>query len=85
MLHGPEFMSVQHMTPAAKDLVINKLKSVQWLTDEHEQEVDKVIKFIENGPGSDGTHFVQRMQQTDAYRKQNFMDTHPEIAKAMGY
>jgi hypothetical protein len=25
------------------------------------------------------------MKQTDEYRKQNFMDTHPEIAKAMGY
>jgi hypothetical protein len=25
------------------------------------------------------------MKRTDTYRKQNFMDTHSEIAKAMGY
>ena len=47
--------------------------------------IDNIIKFIENGPGSDGQEFLYRMKQTDAYRKQNFMDTHPEIAKAMGY
>jgi hypothetical protein len=25
------------------------------------------------------------MKTTDEYREQNFLDTHPEIAKAMGY
>ena len=44
-----------------------------------------LIKFIENGPGSDGTDFLFKMQRTDAHRKQCFTDTHPEIAKAMGY
>ena len=44
-----------------------------------------MINFIENGPGSDGTEFLDKMQRTDSYRKQNFVDTHPEIAKAMGY
>jgi len=34
---------------------------------------------------SDGKEFLFKMKQTDAYRKQNFMITHPEIAKAMGY
>lgn len=85
VLHGPEFMSVQCMTPEAKELVLNKLKTTFWKTKEHQQEIDNLIKFIENGPGSDGTEFLSRMKRTDEYRKQNFMDTHPEIAKAMGY
>ena len=38
-----------------------------------------------DGKGSDGKRFLFEMQRTDAYRKQNFADTHPEIAKAMGY
>lgn len=85
MLHSPDHMSVQRMTPAAKDLVLNKLKTTFWKSSKHQQEINNVIQFIENGPGSDGKEFLRQMQRTDTYRKQNFMDTHPEIARAMGY
>lgn len=85
MLHSPNHMSIQYMPPAAKELVLNKLKTTFWKTSKYAGEINNVIKFIENGPGSDGQEFLKRMKQTDSYRKQNFMDTHPEIAKAMGY
>lgn len=85
MLHSPEHMSIQYMTDQAKQLVIDKLTSHFWSTNKHHGEIENVIRFIENGPGSDGSEFVKRMKQTDEYRKQNFADTHPEIAKAMGY
>ena len=45
----------------------------------------RIIKFIENGQGSDGKEFLRKMQLTDEYRKQSLADTHPEIARAMGY
>jgi hypothetical protein len=73
------------MTPAARELVLNKLKTTFWTSSKYQKEIDNVIAFIENGPGSDGFEFLSKMKQTDEYRKQNFMDTHPEIAKAMGY
>ena len=73
------------MTPAAQELVLNKLKTTFWTTTKHQQEIDNVIKFIELGSGSDGQEFLRQMKQTDAYRKQNFTNTHPEIAEAMGY
>jgi MoaA/NifB/PqqE/SkfB family radical SAM enzyme len=85
MMHSPDHLSIQYMTPAAKELVLNKLKATIWTTAAYQREIDNVISFIENGNGSDGTEFLTKMQQTDAYRKQNFMDTHPEIAIAMGY
>ena len=85
MMHSPEEMSIAHMTPSARELVLNKLKNTFWKSEFYQQEIDNVIKFIDNGPGSDGTEFLFKMQRTDAYRKQNFMDTHPEIAEAMGY
>jgi MoaA/NifB/PqqE/SkfB family radical SAM enzyme len=85
MLHSPDHMSIQHMTAAAKELVLNKLKTTFWKSSKYQQEINNVIQFIENGAGSDGSEFLRKMQQTDAYRKQNFMDTHPEIARAMGY
>jgi hypothetical protein len=85
MMHGPAHMSVQYMPPAAKELVLNKLKTTSWTTDNYQQEINNVINFIELGPGSNGKKFLFQMKQTDQYRRQNFMDTHPEIAAAMGY
>lgn len=85
MLHSPDHMSVQYMTPAANELVLTKLKTQFWSTAAYHKEIDNVISFIENGAGSDGAEFMRKMKQTDEYRKQSFMTTHPEIAKAMGY
>jgi hypothetical protein len=85
MLHSPDHMSIQNMTATAKELVLNKLKTTFWKSAKYQQEINNVIQFIENGTGSDGSEFLHKMQQTDAYRKQNFMNTHPEIARAMGY
>ena len=85
MLHSPDHMSIQRMTPAAQDLVLNKLKTTVWTSKHYQREIDNVIKFVEQGAGSDGLEFLEKMQRTDAYRKQNFKDTHPEIAQAMGY
>jgi MoaA/NifB/PqqE/SkfB family radical SAM enzyme len=85
MLHSPDHMSIQHMTQLAQELVLNKLKTNFWTSKQYQREIDNVIKFIEQGSGSDGREFLEKMQRTDAYRKQNFKDTHPEIARAMGY
>jgi MoaA/NifB/PqqE/SkfB family radical SAM enzyme len=85
MLHSPDHMSIQHMTTAAQQLVLNKLKTTVWTNKQYQREIDNVIKFIEQGAGSDGQEFLEKMQRTDAYRKQNFSDTHLEIARAMGY
>jgi MoaA/NifB/PqqE/SkfB family radical SAM enzyme len=85
MLQQPSHMSIQQMTPAARELVLNKLKSTFWTSDKYQKEIDSVIKFIENGQGSDGKEFLHQMKRTDTYRKQCFTDTHPEIARAMGY
>jgi len=85
MMHSPEYMNIQHLTPEAKELVLNKLKTTFWTSPVYQEEINSVINFIENGPGSDGKRFLFEMQRTDEYRDQNFMDTHPEIAKAMGY
>jgi MoaA/NifB/PqqE/SkfB family radical SAM enzyme len=85
MMHSPNHMSIQHMTPRAKELVLNKLKTTFWTSKSYQEEINSVINFIEAGPGSDGSEFLFKMKQTDEYRKQCFTDTHPEIARAMGY
>lgn len=85
MMHNPDHMSIQYMTAAAKDLVLTKLKNTLWSKNSYKHEIDNIIKFIEQGPGSDGVDFLDKMQRTDAYRKQNFLTTHKDIAVAMGY
>jgi hypothetical protein len=45
----------------------------------------RIVQFIKNGQGSDGEEFLRKMQTTDEYREQSFLDTHLEIAEAMGY
>lgn len=85
MMHSPDHMSIQKMTPAAQQLVIQKLENVDWWTDYYRKETQQVINFIKLGSGSDGSEFMHKMSQTDQYRKQCFTDTHPEIARVMGY
>lgn len=85
MLHNPDRMSVQKLTESAKNLVINKLLSSRWSNRFYENEIQNIVNFIKNGSGSNGESFVHNMKITDRYRNQNFLDTHTEIAKAMGY
>lgn len=85
MMHSPDHMSIQKMTPAAQELVLHKLKTTNWSDVAYREEIDSVIKFIENGTGSNGQEFLFKMKRTDEHRGENFMTTHPEIARAMGY
>jgi MoaA/NifB/PqqE/SkfB family radical SAM enzyme len=84
MLHDPKHMCIDNLTKEAKQIVIEKLQTGTF-TGRHKAEILRIIKFIENGAGSDGEEFVFKMQKTDQYRKQSFKDTHREIARAMGY
>jgi hypothetical protein len=85
MMHSPDHMSIQQMTPAAQKLVLNKLKTIFWTNQHYQREIDRVINFIELGSGSDGSEFLFKMKRTDEHRGENFLATHPEIARAMGY
>jgi len=84
MLHDPWHMCISKMTAPAQELVINRLTTHEF-SSKYRAEVLRIVQFIRNGDGSDGKEFLQKMQTTDKYREQSFLDTHSEIAKAMGY
>ena len=84
MLHDPWHMCISKMTAPAQELVIDRLTTHEF-SPKHRAEMLRIVQFINNGEGSDGKEFLQKMQTTDDYRKQSFLDTHPEIARAMGY
>lgn len=85
-LHDPWHMSVQYMTPEAKELVLSNIKHHQMIVlPEYKNEFKTLMNFIEQGPGSDGKEFCDYMKRADRYRFQHFDELYPEIAKAMGY
>jgi len=84
MLHDPWHMCISRMTTSAQELVINRLTTHEF-NSKYRAEIMRIVQFIKNGQGSDGQEFLRKMQTTDEYRQQSFLDTHKEIAEAMGY
>ena len=84
MLHDPWHMNIGRMTHKAQQLVLDKFASTAILP-KYKEEILRIAQFIRNGEGSDGSKFLLLMRAADEYRNQSFLDTHSEIAKAMGY
>jgi len=84
MLHDPWHMCISKMTKPAQELVIDRLNTYEF-NPKHKMEVMRIVKFIQNGEGSDGKTFLEKMKQTDEYRNESFLITHEAIARAMGY
>jgi MoaA/NifB/PqqE/SkfB family radical SAM enzyme len=67
------------LTYSAKQLLIEKFKNHPW------QEIQKILKIIDQIPDSDGKLFCESVKWFDSVRNENFANSHPEIATAMGY
>jgi MoaA/NifB/PqqE/SkfB family radical SAM enzyme len=78
-LDTPQYMNIDYMTEAAKKLVVKKYQT------HSRPELQKIAHRVINSPGGDGKEFLQHMQNLDKLRSQNFLDSHKEIAIAMGY
>jgi sulfatase maturation enzyme AslB (radical SAM superfamily) len=72
-------LELQYLTQEAKELIIKKFKNHPW------DEIQKIIKIIQNLPKSDGQQFQSKTKWFDQIRGESFSNSHPEIAKAMGY
>lgn len=84
ILNQPEYLNIQNLTPNAQSLVLNKLST--WKFDKLAQEkIQPILQLLKQSGCSDGKTFVIKFQQKDQLRKENFLETHSEIAKAMGY
>lgn len=83
MLHDPWYFNIRYMTPAAKQLVNERLQSAP--RNRFYPELQKLINFINNGPGSNGVEFCRMISLADKYRNQTLTQHHAEIAQAMGY
>jgi MoaA/NifB/PqqE/SkfB family radical SAM enzyme len=79
VLDSPQHLNIDFMTNSAKKLVVDRYQT------HFRPELQNISQRIMNSPGSNGKDFVLYMQELDQRRKQNFSDSHNEIAIAMGY
>lgn len=78
-IEHPEFFSLSALTKEAKQLIIEKHKHNPW------SEMKNLLLTIEALPDSDGKKFIEKTNYFDSIRNQKFVDSHTEIAIAMGY
>jgi len=76
---APEGFALKNLTTEAKTLIVNKFKNHQW------PEMKNILSYIATLPESDGQEFLKICKHFDQLRNQNFAESHPEIANAMGY
>jgi MoaA/NifB/PqqE/SkfB family radical SAM enzyme len=72
-------LELQNLTQQAKQMIIEKFKNHPW------DEMQNIIKIVQELPDSDGKDFQSRIGWFDQVRGENFSDSHNEIATAMGY
>lgn len=84
-VYSPQLMNISNLTADARDLVLDKLKKYHNNHQQTARYINDTIKILETARLSDGTEFCKYMQNLDKIRKESFLDSHTEIARAMGY
>jgi len=74
-VYHPDWLNIRNLTASARDLVLDKLNP---------NDFAPIISIIESA-NNNGKQFVEEMKKIDFRRNQDFKETHPEIAKTMGY
>ena len=78
-LSDPRPFNIDLMTSQAKQLVIDRYQNHKH------PELQKIAQRVLISPGSDGKEIITLVNDFDKKRNQNFLNTHKEIAIAMGY
>ena len=76
---SPVGYDLSQLTGAAKQLLTKKYNNHTW------PEMTNILESITKNPDSDGAEFIKLTKHYDTLRNENFAETHPEIAFAMGY
>ena len=75
----PPGFDLKDLTVAARKLIFDKFRTHPHPT------IQNILNYIRTSSESDGVKFRKMCQHFDLLRNQNFSDSHPEIAHAMGY
>jgi len=84
MLHDPHYFSIANMPEQAKISTKQRLSS-KWVPDRFRKEFDRVVEFMMNGAGSDGSMLRKKIKELDSRRQQNLKDVSAELARVIDY
>ena len=84
MLHDAYYFSIGTMPVQAKQIAQERLEKAVIPT-EYQQEIQRVIDFMNNGNSLDGQLLKTHAQNLDFRRQQNLALVMPELAKAIDY
>lgn len=78
-LSQPPQFSIKNITAEAKELIIQKFKN------HPNKEIQNIVNAVRGTTPTDGKLFRESTEWFDSVRQESFIDSHFEIAKAMGF
>jgi len=84
MMHEAYYFSINTLPEPAKAAVTKQLTQAQ-VSDQHRQEFDRIISFMNSGASLDGFILRMRIADLDRKRQQNLCTVEPELAQIIEY
>lgn len=84
MLHDAYYFSVGTLPAAAKKIIADHLEQCAF-PEEYQQEIARIINFMNAGNSLDGSILRMKVQDLDFKRGQDLAVTMPELARAIEY
>ena len=82
VLHSAEYFCIKNLNARAKFLINSKYHAYSG---PYAADVMDLLRFMNQGEGSDCSKLVSVLKSSDEQRGQRFSDAHPEMATAIGY
>ena len=82
VLHDAWYFNIRNLNTDAKNIINKKFNN---LILPYQDEINKVLEFMNQGEGSDCLKLKEVLKQSDIQRNQHFSTSHHEIAEAIGY
>jgi MoaA/NifB/PqqE/SkfB family radical SAM enzyme len=84
ILHDAPWLSVAHLPIYAKSCITNHL-TAQLFPSKYQDELQKIIEFMNQGISSDGKNLIKNIHQLDRRRNESIKTVSPELAKILRY
>jgi len=84
MLHDAPWLSIAHLPATAKTAITQHLNDSMFPV-HYEDEIQKIIEFMNMGESTDGVELLKNIRQLDQRRDQNLKLVAPELAEILNY
>ena len=89
LMHDPEEFSLSKLPKAMVSPLMLMLQKCQILHSDYKDQIISLKEFamtsLNNDNANTGEALRKKLDQTDNFRGIKFSDTHPEVAKMVGY